>query len=50
MGDLFELIHPAENDPVYNMPDTSAIKVYSGSTVCVAGVTAAPVYHHLIYI
>jgi 2-iminobutanoate/2-iminopropanoate deaminase len=28
------------------MPYTPAIKVRSGSTVYVAGVTAAPVYHH----
>ena len=41
-----ELIHTAENDPVYNMPYTPAIKVRGGATVYVAGVTAAPVYHH----
>ena len=41
-----ELIHTEENDPVYNMPYTPAIKVRSGATVYVAGVTAAPVYHH----
>lgn len=46
MGDQFELIHTEENDPLYNMPYTPAIKVRSGSTVYVAGVTAAPVYHH----
>ncbi|MBU4224200.1 MAG: RidA family protein [Chloroflexi bacterium] len=46
MGDHFELIHTEENDPLYNMPYTPAIKVRSGSTVYVAGVTAAPVYHH----
>ena len=46
MGDHFELIHTEENNPVYNMPYTPAIKVRSGSTVYVAGVTAAPVYHH----
>jgi 2-iminobutanoate/2-iminopropanoate deaminase len=40
------LIHTEENDPAYNMPYTPAIKVRSGSTVYVAGVTAAPVYHH----
>lgn len=39
-------IHTQENDPAYNMPYTPAIKVTSGSTVYVAGVTAAPVYHH----
>jgi enamine deaminase RidA (YjgF/YER057c/UK114 family) len=41
-----ELIHTEENDPVYNMPYTPAIKVRGGATVYVAGVTAAPVYHH----
>lgn len=46
MSERFELIHTAENDPVYNMPYTPAIKVHSGATVYVAGVTAAPVYHH----
>jgi len=46
MSDHLELIHTEENDPVYNMPYTPAIKVRSGTTVYVAGVTAAPVYHH----
>jgi enamine deaminase RidA (YjgF/YER057c/UK114 family) len=46
MSHHFELIHTAENDPAYNMPYTPAIKVRSGATVYVAGVTAAPVYHH----
>jgi 2-iminobutanoate/2-iminopropanoate deaminase len=46
MSKHLELIHTEENDPVYNMPYTPAIKVHSGSTVYVAGVTAAPVYHH----
>jgi 2-iminobutanoate/2-iminopropanoate deaminase len=46
MNDHLELIHTEENDPVYNMPYTPAIKVRSGATVYVAGVTAAPVYHH----
>ena len=41
-----ELIHTADNDPSYNMPYTPAIKVHSGVSVYVAGVTAAPVYHH----
>lgn len=41
-----ELIHTEDNDPIYNMPYTPAIKVHSGTTVYVAGVTAAPVYHH----
>lgn len=46
MSERFELIHTDENDPRYNMPYTPAIKVHSGATVYVAGVTAAPVYHH----
>jgi enamine deaminase RidA (YjgF/YER057c/UK114 family) len=46
MSHHFELIHTAENDPAYNMPYTPAIKVRSGATVYVAGVTAASVYHH----
>ena len=40
------MIHTEENNPAYNMPYTPAIKVRSGVTVYVAGVTAAPVYHH----
>jgi 2-iminobutanoate/2-iminopropanoate deaminase len=46
MSHHLEFIHTAENDPKYNMPYTPAIKVRSGATVYVAGVTAAPVYHH----
>ena len=46
MGTCFEVIHTEENDPAYNMPYTPAIKVRGGATVYVAGVTAAPVYHH----
>lgn len=45
MTSHFEPIHTAENDPKWNMPYTPAIKVHSGKTVYVAGVTAAPVYH-----
>ncbi|RMF82118.1 MAG: RidA family protein, partial [Chloroflexi bacterium] len=45
MSDNFEYIHTAENDPKWNMPYTPAIKVHSGKTVYVSGVTAAPVYH-----
>lgn len=41
----FEVVHTAENDPKWNMPYAPAIKVHSGKTVYVAGVTAAPVYH-----
>ena len=46
MSDRLEMIHTKDNDPVYNMPYTPAIKVRSGATVYIAGVTAAPVYHH----
>ncbi len=46
MNHHLEMIHTEENDPVYNMPYTPAIKVRSGATVYVAGITAAPVYHH----
>lgn len=45
MEQPFELIHTAENEPRFNMPYTPAIKVTSGRTVYLAGVTAAPVYH-----
>ena len=45
MSDHFELIHTEENDPKWNMPYTPAIKVHSGKTVYLAGLTAAPVYH-----
>jgi enamine deaminase RidA (YjgF/YER057c/UK114 family) len=41
----FELIHTEDNDPKWNMPYTPAIKVHSGKTVYLAGLTAAPVYH-----
>ena len=46
MSDHFEVIHTEDNDPAYNMPYAPAIKVRSGATVYVAGVNAAPVYHH----
>jgi enamine deaminase RidA (YjgF/YER057c/UK114 family) len=46
MSKHFELIHTEENDPAYNMPYAPVIKVRSGATVYVAGVNAAPVYHH----
>jgi 2-iminobutanoate/2-iminopropanoate deaminase len=45
MSGHFELIHTADNDPKWHMPYTPAIKVHSGKTVYIAGVTAAPVYH-----
>ena len=40
-----EFIHTAGNDPKWNMPYTPAIKVHSGKTVFLSGVTAAPIYH-----
>jgi enamine deaminase RidA (YjgF/YER057c/UK114 family) len=45
MGHHLENVHLEENDPRFNMPYTPAIKVRSGTTVYVAGVTAAPIYH-----
>ncbi len=45
MSSHIEAIHTGDNDPRYNMPYAPAIKVRSGSTVYLAGVTAAPVYH-----
>ena len=45
MSSHFELVHTADNDPKWRMPYAPAIKVHSGKTVYVAGVTAAPVYH-----
>jgi len=45
MSSHFELVHTADNDPKWRMPYTPAIKVHSGNTVYLAGITAAPVYH-----
>jgi enamine deaminase RidA (YjgF/YER057c/UK114 family) len=45
MSGQMELIHTQDNDPKWHMPYTPAIKVHTGKTVYVAGVTAAPVYH-----
>ena len=45
MSHHYEHIHTQENDPKWNLPYTPAIKVHSGKTVYLAGVTAAPVYH-----
>lgn len=45
MSHHLEYVHTGENDPRYNMPYTPAVKVRSGTTVYLAGVTAAPVYH-----
>ena len=45
MTNHYERIHLEENDPKWNMPYTPAIKIHSGKTVYLAGVTAAPIYH-----
>ena len=45
MSRYIEPIHTADNDVKWNMPYAPAIKVRSGSTVYISGVTAAPVYH-----
>ncbi len=45
MSHHLEIIHHEGYDPALNMPYVPAIKVHSGRTVYVAGVTAAPVYH-----
>lgn len=45
MSKHVEIIHTEDNDPKWNMPYAPAIKVHSGKTVWIAGVTAAPVYH-----
>ena len=45
MSERFELLHTEPNDPKWNMPYTPAIKVHTGKTVYLAGVTAAPIYH-----
>jgi 2-iminobutanoate/2-iminopropanoate deaminase len=41
----FASIHTADNDPKWHMPYAPAIKVHTGKTVYLAGITAAPVYH-----
>lgn len=45
-GSHLEVVHSVSNPDEYKMPYAPAIKVHSGKTVYVAGVTAAPVYHH----
>ena len=45
MSDHLEVIHHEGYDPAIRMPYVPAIRVRSGSTVYVAGVTAAPTYH-----
>jgi 2-iminobutanoate/2-iminopropanoate deaminase len=45
MSDHLEFFEIGDGPGSYNMPYTPAIAVRSGTTVYVAGVTAAPVYH-----
>jgi enamine deaminase RidA (YjgF/YER057c/UK114 family) len=45
MSTHFAAIHTTDNDPKWHMPYAPAIKVHTGKTVYLAGVTAAPVYH-----
>jgi 2-iminobutanoate/2-iminopropanoate deaminase len=45
MSNHFSPIHTADNHPKWRMPYAPAIKVHTGKTVYVSGVTAAPVYH-----
>jgi 2-iminobutanoate/2-iminopropanoate deaminase len=45
MSDHLERVETAQYDPRFNMPYTPAIKTRGGTTVHLAGVTAAPVYH-----
>ena len=46
MARKIEIIHTADADPSINLPYAPAIKVTGGSTLFLAGVTAAKVYHH----
>ena len=41
-----EVVHTAEYDPAINLPYAPAVKVTGGSTLFLAGVTAARTYHH----
>ena len=43
--DHLQVVHLPDRDPRLNMPYVPAIRVLSGRTVYVAGVTAAPIYH-----
>lgn len=45
MSDHIEFFEVGDGPGSYNMPYTPAIAVRSGTTVYVAGVTAAPIYH-----
>jgi enamine deaminase RidA (YjgF/YER057c/UK114 family) len=45
MAKHLEPIETADADPRWNMPYSAAIKVHSGETVWISGVTAAPIYH-----
>ncbi len=46
MAKKIEVIHTKERDPSINLPYAPAVKVTGGSTVYLAGVTAAKTYHH----
>ncbi len=46
MSNHLEIIHLEEHDPALNMPYAPAIKARAGTPVYLAGVTAAPIYHH----
>ena len=41
----YEYIHTEGVEQGFNMPYTPAIKVHTGKTVYLSGVTAAPIYH-----
>ncbi len=45
MKEHLERVETGDTDPRFNMPYTPAIKTRGGTTVHLAGVTAAPVYH-----
>ena len=45
MKEHLERVDTGENHPRFNMPYAPAIKTRGGTTVHLAGVTAAPVYH-----
>jgi enamine deaminase RidA (YjgF/YER057c/UK114 family) len=46
MPKKIEIIHTEDADPSVNLPYAPVIKVTGGSTVFLAGVTAAPTYHN----
>ena len=46
MSGKIEVIHTSEYDPSINLPYAPAVKVTGGSTLFLAGVTAAKTYHN----